>query len=100
MLRMEIEQEYEWNTGQVIIETFAHRNIQPAAIAAALVNSHGPFAWGSDAAAAVHSAVVLEEVAYMALHTEQLRAELPPISQNLLDLHYLRKHGKNAWYGQ
>ncbi|WP_343553558.1 L-ribulose-5-phosphate 4-epimerase [Pantoea sp.] len=100
MQREEIEQDYEWNTGQVIIETFAQRSISPMAIPAALVNSHGPFAWGKDAEAAVHSAVVLEEVAYMALHSEQLRQELPPISQTLLDLHYLRKHGKNAWYGQ
>lgn len=100
MQREEIEQDYEWNTGQVIIETFAQRSISPMAIPAALVNSHGPFAWGKDAEAAVHSAVVLEEVAYMALHSEQLRQELPPISQMLLDLHYLRKHGKNAWYGQ
>ena len=100
MTREEIEQEYEWHTGQVIIETFAGRGIQPAAIPAALVSSHGPFAWGKDADAAVHSAVVLEEVAYMALHTAKLRAELPPTSQTLLDLHYLRKHGKDAWYGQ
>ncbi|ERK18133.1 MAG: L-ribulose-5-phosphate 4-epimerase [Pantoea sp.] len=100
MQREEIEQEYEWNTGQVIIETFAKREISPTAIPAVLVNSHGPFAWGKDADAAVHSAVVLEEVAYMALHTEQLHQALPPISQTLLDLHYLRKHGKNAWYGQ
>ena len=100
MKREEIQQDDEWNTGQVIIERFAQRRIKPGDIPAALVNSHGPFSWGKDADAAVHSAVVLEEVAYMALHTEQLRSELPPISQNLLDLHYLRKHGKNAWYGQ
>lgn len=100
MKREEIQQDYEWNTGQVIIETFAQRRIQPQDVPAALINSHGPFAWGKDAHAAVHSAVVLEEVAYMAMHTERLREELPPISQNLLDLHYLRKHGKNAWYGQ
>lgn len=100
MRQEEIEQQYEWNTGQVIVETFAQRGIQPSAIPAALVHSHGPFAWGKDAEAAVHSAVVLEEVAYMALYTSQLHAELKPISQTLLDLHYLRKHGKNAWYGQ
>ena len=63
-------------------------------------NSHGPFAWGKDAHAAVHSAVVLEEVAYMGLFSQQLTANLPPIQQPLLDLHYLRKHGENAWYGQ
>lgn len=96
----EIQRDYEWNTGQVIIETFATRDISPETIPAALVNSHGPFAWGRDAHAAVHSAVVLEEVAYMALFTHQLQANLPPVAQSLLDLHYLRKHGKNAWYGQ
>ncbi|WP_130835106.1 L-ribulose-5-phosphate 4-epimerase [[Erwinia] mediterraneensis] len=96
----EIHHNYEWNTGQVIIETFTTRELSPESIPAALVNSHGPFAWGSDAQAAVHSAVVLEEVAYMALYTQQLRADLPPIQQSLLDLHYQRKHGKNAWYGQ
>ncbi|MFJ5158734.1 L-ribulose-5-phosphate 4-epimerase [Pantoea sp. NPDC088449] len=100
MKREEIERDYEWNTGQVIIETFAQRGIHPNAVPAALVNSHGPFAWGKDAHAAVHNAVVLEEVAYMALHTARLQAELTPISQTLLDLHYLRKHGQNAWYGQ
>lgn len=96
----EIQTEYEWNTGQVIIETFASKNLSPAAVPGVLVNSHGPFAWGKDAHSAVHSAVVLEEVAYMALFSQQLNPELPPINQTLLDLHYLRKHGKDAWYGQ
>ncbi|CRH38503.1 L-ribulose-5-phosphate 4-epimerase {ECO:0000255/HAMAP-Rule:MF_00989} [Pantoea ananatis] len=96
----EIKNQYEWNTGEVIIETFAERGLSPSAIPAVLVNSHGPFAWGKDAHAAVHSAVVLEEVAYMGLFSQQLTAGLPPIQQTLLDLHYLRKHGENAWYGQ
>ena len=100
MRNEEIQHDYEWNTGQVIIETFAQRELSPSAIPAVLVNSHGPFAWGKDAHAAVHSAVVLEEVAYMGLFSQQLTANLPPINQTLLDLHYLRKHGENAWYGQ
>jgi len=100
MRNEEIQHDYEWNTGEVIIETFAQRGLSPSAIPAVLVNSHGPFAWGKDAHAAVHSAVVLEEVAYMGLFSQQLTANLPPINQTLLDLHYLRKHGENAWYGQ
>ena len=92
----EIQQDYEWNTGQVIIESVQ----EPLAVPAILVNAHGPFCWGKNAAAAVHSAVVLEEVACMALHSQQLQPQLSPMQQSLLDLHYLRKHGKNAWYGQ
>ncbi len=96
----EIAERYEWQTGQVIIETLQQRNIDPLAIPAVLVNSHGPFAWGSSAEAAVHSAVVLEEVAYMGIFSQQLTPELPAVQQVLLDKHYLRKHGKNAYYGQ
>ena len=65
-----------------------------------LVHSHGPFAWGSDAMNAVHNAVVLEEVAFMAWHALMLEPSLPPMQQELLDKHYLRKHGANAYYGQ
>lgn len=96
----EITERYEWQTGQVIIETRQQRNIDPLAIPAVLVNSHGPFAWGNSAEAAVHSAVVLEEVAYMGIFSQQLTPELPAVQQVLLDKHYLRKHGKNAYYGQ
>ncbi|KMV68082.1 ribulose 5-phosphate epimerase [bacteria symbiont BFo1 of Frankliniella occidentalis] len=96
----EIAERYEWQTGQVIIETLQQRNIDPLAIPAVLVNSHGPFAWGNSAEAAVHSAVVLEEVAYMGIFSQQLTPELPAVQQVLLDKHYLRKHGKNAYYGQ
>lgn len=96
----EIQNRYEWETGQVIIETFREREIDPMAIPAVLVNSHGPFSWGKTAEEAVHSAVVLEEVAYMGIFSQQLSPSLPAIQQPLLDNHYLRKHGSNAWYGQ
>ena len=98
MTKEEIEGEYEKNTGKVIIETF--KDIDPAAVPGVLVSNHGPFAWGTDAHNAVHNAVVLEEVAKMALRAMQLTPGLPPISQAILDKHYLRKHGANAYYGQ
>jgi len=83
----------------VIIERFA--GIDPLAMPAVVVCSHGPFAWGKDAMEAVHNAVVLEEVAFMAWHNLSLSAgQLPPMQQELLDKHYLRKHGANAYYGQ
>ena len=84
--------------GKVIIETFAGKD--PEAIPAVLVNSHGPFAWGTDAENAVHNAVVLEEVAFMNFHALQLSPNRGAMQQELLDKHYLRKHGKNAYYGQ
>ncbi len=96
----EIAGEYEKETGTVIIETFRERGIDPEQVPAVLVMSHGPFAWGKDAMNAVHNAVVLEEVAFMALHARILNPALPPMQQELLDKHYLRKHGKNAYYGQ
>ncbi len=96
----EIKGEYELETGNVIIETFRERNIDPDQVPAVLVHSHGPFIWGKDAHEAAHNAVVLEEVAFMALHSRMLNPELPPMQSELLDKHYLRKHGKNAYYGQ
>lgn len=93
----EIAGEYEKETGNVIIETFKDKD--PDMIPAVLVNSHGPFAWGKDAAEAVHNAVVLEEIAMMAYYTESL-GKTVPMQQELLDKHFLRKHGKNAYYGQ
>ncbi|MEJ4045845.1 L-ribulose-5-phosphate 4-epimerase [Erwinia sp. SLM-02] len=100
MTPQEIAENYEHNTGDVIIETFRSRNISPAAIPAVLVNAHGPFAWGSDADNAVHNAVVLEEVAYMGIFSRQLTPGIGDMQQVLLDKHYLRKHGANAYYGQ
>ena len=94
----EIGGEYEKETGNVIIETF--RGIDENTIPAVLVNSHGPFSWGNDPENAVHNAVVLEELAFMALQTEALNPEVKPMQQELLDKHFLRKHGKNAYYGQ
>ena len=96
----EIAGEYELETGNVIIETFRSRGIDPAAVPGVLVNSHGPFAWGKDAAEAVHNAVVMEEVAFMDFHALALEPGRGPMQQELLDKHYLRKHGANAYYGQ
>lgn len=98
MTPAEIAGEYEKETGNVIIETFRDRD--PAAVPAVLVFSHGPFAWGKDPMEAVHNAVVLEEVAFMDWHAMMLNPDLGPMQQELLDKHYLRKHGKNAYYGQ
>ncbi len=94
----EIGGEYEKETGNVIIETF--KGIDENTIPAVLVNSHGPFSWGTDPENAVHNAVVLEELAFMALQTETLNPSVKPMQQELLDKHFLRKHGKNAYYGQ
>jgi len=99
MTKQEIQGEYEKETGNVIVERF--NGMDAAAIPAVLVDSHGPFTWGKDAMEAVHNAVVLEEVAMMAWHVMSLNgAEATPMQQVLLDKHYLRKHGANAYYGQ
>lgn len=100
MTEAEINGAYEKETGTVIIETFRERNIDPHMVPAVLVYSHGPFVWGTDAHNAVHNAVVLEEVAQMNLFALALNPNLAPMQQALLDRHYLRKHGKNAYYGQ
>lgn len=94
----EIAGEYELETGKVIVETFQGKS--PEDIPGVLVHSHGPFTWGTDAKNAVHNAVVLEEVAFMAWHALMMDPSLPPMQQELLDKHYLRKHGANAYYGQ
>jgi len=94
----EIQAEYEKETGLVIKETFQDKN--PDAIPGVLVYSHGPFSWGKDAMDAVHNAVVMEEVAFMNLHTMLLTPGIQTMQQELLDKHYLRKHGANAYYGQ
>ena len=98
MTEEEIRGAYEKETGKVIVETFAGRD--PAAVPGVLVYSHGPFAWGSDPMNAVHNAVVMEEVAFMDWHAMMLEPGRGPMQQVLLDKHYLRKHGKNAYYGQ
>ena len=94
----EINGEYELETGNVIIETF--KDIDPMTIPAVLVHSHGPFTWGTDAMNAVHNAVVLEEVAFMDFHAMAMNPQAGRMQQELLDKHYLRKHGANAYYGQ
>ena len=94
----EIAGEYEKETGLVIAETFRGRDAME--IPAVLVHSHGPFTWGKDPEEAVHSAIVLEEVAFMAWHAMELNPQAGRMQQELLDKHYLRKHGKNAYYGQ
>lgn len=94
----EIMGEYERETGNVIVETFREKD--PLHVPGVLVNQHGPFVWGENALKAVHNAVVLEEVAKMAYHTVVLNPEIGGISQPLLDKHFFRKHGSNAYYGQ
>lgn len=94
----EIKGEYERETGNVIIETF--RDKDPLSVPAVLVKSHGPFTWGKDAAESVHNAVVLEEAAFMAFHSIVLNPEISAMQEELLDKHFLRKHGENAYYGQ
>ena len=97
MTKEEIQGEYELETGKVIIETF--KDINPDQVPGVLVNNHGPFAWGTDADNAVHNAVVMEEVAKMTFRSLQLNPETT-MDQVLLDKHFLRKHGANAYYGQ
>lgn len=94
----EIGGKYELETGNVIIETFNDKS--PDDIPSVLVHSHGPFCWGTDPMNAVHNAVVLEELAFMAWHNLMMNPDIPPMQQELLDKHYLRKHGDNAYYGQ
>ena len=98
MTDAEINGEYEKETGKVIIETLG--SVDPMSIPAVNVFSHGPFAWGRDASDAVHNAVVLEEIAFMDLCAMMLNPDVSPMQRALLDKHYLRKHGKNAYYGQ
>jgi len=97
----EINSAYEKETGTVIIECFETADIQPDDVPGVVVYSHGPFTWGENPKTAVHNAVVLEEVAFMAWHNLALSdGTIPSMQQALLDKHYLRKHGKNAYYGQ
>jgi len=98
MTRAEIEGDYELNTGKVIVRRF--KDIDPMSIPAVLVAGHGPFTWGKNADKSVENAMVLEQVAAMAFETVSLVPDAVGISSTLLDKHYLRKHGKNAYYGQ
>ena len=94
----ELDEDYERNT--VIVETFRDRGIDPMAVPAVLVCKHGPFTWGKDADQAVYHSVVLEECAKMGIFTRVLNPHAAPAPQRMLDKHYLRKHGPNAYYGQ
>jgi L-ribulose-5-phosphate 4-epimerase len=98
MTPSEIQNDYELETGRVIVETFKGKD--PLTMPGVLVNSHGPFTWGQDPLDAVHNAVVLEEVSMMAYYTFQLKENRQQMQSELLDKHYLRKHGVNAYYGQ
>lgn len=98
MTKAEVREDYETLTGSVILESFS--DISPKFMPGVLVNNHGPFSWGKDAEEAVHNAVVLEQLARMAYHTVSLSSQVGAISKHLLDKHFLRKHGKDAYYGQ
>lgn len=104
LTKEEVDGEYELNTGKVIVEEFEKRNISPNECPAVLVHRHGPFAWGKDPFKAVENALILEEISKMAYQTEQISSFDSlcniGIEQYLLDKHYQRKHGKNAYYGQ
>ena len=96
----EVEDDYEGSTGRVIVETFRERGLNPVHVPGVICRSHGPFTWGRDAAQAVYHAAVLEEVARMAIFTVQINPEALPAPQHVLDKHFMRKHGPNAYYGQ
>lgn len=98
MTPKEIGGRYEKETGRIIVEAFQGR--EPDDVPAVLVHSHGPFCWGTEPDNAVHNAVVLEEIAFMAWHNQMADPTIQPMQQELLDKHYLRKHGVNAYYGQ
>ncbi len=100
LTRDEIEGDYEAQTGEMIVELFETSGLDPLEMPAAMVASHGPFTWGIDAAQAVENAIALESVAASALRTTQLRPDVHPIGDDLLERHFRRKHGPNAYYGQ
>ena len=96
----ELDDGYEKNTGTVIIEEFTKRNLDPVAVPGVICHSHGPFSWGKSPAQAVYHAVVLEEVAKMATFTRMVKPTAAPAPQRIVNKHYMRKHGPNAYYGQ
>ncbi|PYZ95966.1 L-ribulose-5-phosphate 4-epimerase [Alteribacter lacisalsi] len=100
MRKEEVETDYEMETGKVIAETFKTNHLAPAAIPAVLVHGHAPFTWGTSPREALYHAVVLEETAKMAAYTNMIQPSPAEISPHLLDKHFLRKHGSNAYYGQ
>jgi len=96
----EVKENYELNTGKLIVETFTEKNINPLEIQAYLVSSHGPFVWGESIEKVLENSYILEEIAKMNFRALTLNPKISPIPQYLLDKHYFRKHGKNAYYGQ
>lgn len=100
LTEQEVEEDYERNTGLIIVETFRQRELDPVHVPGAICRNHGPFTWGRDAAQAVYHAVVLEEVAKMAVYTTQIAPDAEPAPQYVLNKHFMRKHGPNAYYGQ
>ena len=100
LTKEEVDGDYELNTGKVIVETFKERNLDPLAVPGVICRCHGPFTWGKDASKAVYHAVVLEEMAKMAMYTITIDPKAAEAPQYVLDKHYLRKHGPNAYYGQ
>ncbi|MEG2329444.1 L-ribulose-5-phosphate 4-epimerase [Anaerorhabdus sp.] len=100
MTEDEIKNDYELNTGKVIVEEFSKRKIEPNQMPGVLVHSHGPFTWGKDPYDAVHNAVVLEEIATIGLKTKVINKTVEDMQPTLLDKHFLRKHGPGAYYGQ
>ena len=100
LTKEEIDEDYEGNTGKLIVSYFKENNIDPSAMPAVLCKNHGPFTWGKGAHDAVHNSVVLDEVAKMAARCERINPNVQPAPQVLQDKHYYRKHGANAYYGQ
>lgn len=97
--QQEVEEAYEVNTGKVIVETLKNRRVDPMAVPGVIVKNHGPFSWGKDPAASVYHAVVMDTIAEMAWKTLLLNPQTS-MAQYILDKHYMRKHGANAYYGQ
>ena len=100
LTKEELDEDYEKNTGKVSIETFAARGIDPVYVPAVICHSHGPFTWGKSPAQAVYHAVVLEEVAKMAAYTRLVSPDASPAPAHVVEKHFMRKHGPNAYYGQ
>ncbi len=100
LTRQEVEEAYEINTGNIIVETFTKRDVDPLAVPGVLVNGHGPFTWGASTADAVENSLILDEICSMAESTEDIMKENNSLPQYVLDKHYFRKHGENAYYGQ
>lgn len=100
LTEQEVNSAYEKETGNVIVEEFARRQLNPIAVPGIVVRNHGPFTWGKSPDKAVYHSVVLEEIARMNRYTEQINPQVKPAPQYIMDKHYLRKHGPNAYYGQ